>query len=226
MTPQTSPLNAIPPAVAAIALVMGAAELILALADRGILGGAPGVGWRIAAVERYGVFDAVLEAMWRERVAPPEHLLRLVAYPFVHTGFLGAAFGVAMVLALGKMVGEVFAPWATAAVFFGSAAFGALAWSVLADDPRPLLGAFPGVYSLIGAYSFLLWTSLARTGGNRLEAFRLIGVLLAIQLAFAAIFGTGADWIADLAGFAAGFGLSFLVSPGGWRALMEKLRER
>lgn len=221
-----SPLNAIPPAVAAIALLMGAAELVLALADAALVGGASGIGWRVSAIERYGVFDAVLEAMWRERLAPPEHLLRLVAYPFVHLGFLHAAFGVAMVLALGKMVGEVFAPYATAAVFFGSAVAGALLWAVLVDDPRPLVGAFPGVYGLIGAYSFLAWTKLARAGGNRLEAFRLIGVLMGIQLLFGMLLGAGLDWVADLGGFLVGFGLSFLVSPGGWRALMERLRAR
>lgn len=226
MPSQTSPLNAIPPVVAALALVMGAAELILALADRAVLGGAPGIGWRVAALERYAAFDAVLEAMWARGALPPEHALRLVAYPFVHGGLVHAAFAVAMLLALGKMVGEVFAPWATATVFLVPCVAGALAWSALADDPRPLFGAFPGVYGLIGAYTFLLWTRLARAGGNRVEAFRLIGVLLAIQLVFAMLFGAGADWIADLAGFAAGFALSFLVSPGGWSAVLARLRER
>ena len=154
MPSPTSPLNAIPPVVAALAILMGGMEIVLALADRGILGGRAGIGWRIAAIEDYGVFDAILEAMWARGVAPPEHLVRLVAYPFVHLGFVHAAFAIAMLLALGKMVGEVFAPWATAAVFFVPAVSGALAWSALVDDPRPLVGAYPGVYGLIGAFTF------------------------------------------------------------------------
>lgn len=222
----TSPLNALPPVVAALALLIGGAEVVLMLAERGILGGRLGVGWRVAAIEQYAVFDAVVEAMWERRGLPPEHLMRLVTYPFVHLGFVHAAFAVAILLALGKMVGEVFSPLATAAVFFVPAVAGALAWSALADDPRPLLGAYPGVYGLIGAYTFLLWTRLAAAGGQRLEAFRLIGVLLAIQLLFAALFGAGLDWIADVAGFAAGFALSAVVSPGGWRAVMARLRAR
>ena len=226
MPPPPSPLNALPPVVAALALVMGAAEIVLALADRAILGGAPGIGWRISAIERYGVFDGVVEALWARGGLPPEHLVRLVAYPFVHLGFVHAAFAIAILLAIGKMVGEVFAPWATAVVFFVPAVAGALAWSALADDPRPLVGAFPGVYGMIGAFTFLLWTRLAQTGGNRVEAFRLIGVLMGIQLFFGMLFGAGADWIADLAGFAAGFGLSFLVSPGGWGAVLARLRRR
>ena len=191
MQPQPSPLNAIPPVVAALALLMGGVELMLALAERGLLGGRTGVGWRVAAIEDHGVFDAIVEFLWARGVAPPEHLLRLVSYPFVHLGFMHAAFAVAMLLALGKMVGEVFASWATALVFFVPAVAGALAWSALADDPRPLVGAFPGVYGLIGAYTFLLWTRLAGAGRQRYEAFRLIGVLMGIQLVFGALFGRG-----------------------------------
>jgi rhomboid protease GluP len=39
-------------------------------------------------------------------------------------------------LALGKMVGEVFSGWAVLVVFFASAVAGALAFTVLTNDPR------------------------------------------------------------------------------------------
>ncbi|MEY4697689.1 MAG: hypothetical protein RIT14_2117, partial [Pseudomonadota bacterium] len=39
-------------------------------------------------------------------------------------------------------------------------------------------------------------------------------------------FGGGYEWVADLAGFATGFALSFVVSPGGWRRVVAKLRQR
>ena len=226
MPPQQSPFNAIPAVVAALALLMVGVEATLELASRGILGGRLGVGWRIAAIEDYAVFDQVIEVMWARGSLPPGQLMRLVTYPFIHLGFVHAAFAVAMLLALGKMVGEVFAPWATAVVFFGSAIAGALAWSALVDDPYPLVGAFPGVYGLIGAFTFLLWTRLAGLGAQRAQAFRLIGVLLGIQLAFGALFGGTLDWTADLSGFATGFALSFLVSPGGWDAVRARLRQR
>jgi hypothetical protein len=40
------------------------------------------------------------------------------------------------------------------------------------------------------------------------------------------LFGGSPDWIADLAGFGAGFGLSFLVAPGGPAAILRRLRRR
>jgi membrane associated rhomboid family serine protease len=49
---------------------------------------------------------------------------------------------------------------------------------------------------------------------------------MAIQLLFGLIFGSGWEWVAELSGFAAGFLLSFLVSPGGWARVRAKIRER
>ena len=34
------------------------------------------------------------------------------------------------------------------------------------------------------------------------------------------------DWVADLAGFVAGFGVTVLVSPGGWSRALGQLRRR
>lgn len=217
-----SPFNAIPPVVAALALLMAAVEVALTLA------GLAGIGrdWRAGLIQDYAFWGVMLEAAASGVMPPAEAVMRLLTYPFVNVSFMGAAFGTAMLLALGKVVGEVFSAPATLAVFSASAAFGALVWALVAGDPGPLFGAFPGVYGLIGAYTFLMWTRLAALGRQRAEAFRLIGVLMAIQLAFGLLLGGRPDWVADLAGFVAGFGLSVVVSPGGWAALRERLRQR
>ncbi len=92
---------------------------------------------------------------------------------------------------------------------------GALVYALLLDTPQPLIGGFPAVYGLIGAFTFLLWVRLALNGGPQARAFTLIGFLMGIQLVFGLLFGGGKDWIADLAGFVAGFGLSFRGQSGG-----------
>jgi membrane associated rhomboid family serine protease len=89
-----------------------------------------------------------------------------------------------------------------------------------------LFGGYPPVYGLIGAFTFLMWVRLAAAGANRLRAFTLIGVLLAIQFVFGVLFGGGSEWIADIAGFAAGFALSFVVVPGGLARVLARLRQR
>jgi membrane associated rhomboid family serine protease len=133
-------------------------------------------------------------------------------------------FAIVFILALGKMVGEIFRAWAVLAVFFGSSIFGAIMYTVLVPNPIPLVGAFPGAYGLIGAYSFLLWVTLGARGLNQAGAFTLIGFLMGLQLLFGALFGGSPDWVAELFGFVAGFALSFVVSPGGWSRLMAKMR--
>jgi membrane associated rhomboid family serine protease len=220
------PLNPLPMVVWALALPIIAMEVALNLGARGIVGGAEGIGWRIDAVQRFAFVPQLMRDMLENGQYPLAGMARLVTYPLVHGTFTHAAFVVVMLLALGKMVGEVFRWWAVLVVFFGAAAVGAFVFAMVPDLQGALIGGYPPVYGLIGAFTFLLWVNLAAVGANKYRAFTMIGFLLVIQLVFGVAFGGSWDWIADLAGFATGFLLSFLVSPGGWARVREKLRQR
>ncbi|WP_212525029.1 rhomboid family intramembrane serine protease [Actibacterium sp. MT2.3-13A] len=224
--PDAPPLNPLPPVVWLLALPIAAVELMFYAGAHRLVGGAGAVGWRLSAMQDYAFSGEILDWMLATGRFPPEHLLRFVAYPFVHANFTHALFVVVFILALGKMVGEVFRAWAVLAVFFASAIVGAAAYGLLLDDPVPLVGGYPGVYGLIGAFTFLLWVNLGAVGANQYRAFSLIGFLLGIQLLFRLLFGGSNDWVADIAGFATGFVLSFVVSPGGWGLLVARLRRR
>jgi membrane associated rhomboid family serine protease len=229
MEPQQypSPFNPLPMIVWILILPLVAMELVLSLADAGLVGGGRGIAWRIQAVERFGLFPELLRYQWETGGQPYEQLLRLVTYPLVHASFTHALFAIVLMLALGKMVGEIFRWWAVLAVVFGSAIVGGLVYGLLIPGLRTqLIGAYPAVYGLIGAFTFLLWVNLARSGANRYRAFSLIGALLFFQLVFGVLFGANWDWVADVTGFAAGFLISFVVSPGGWGRVMDKLRQR
>ncbi|MBL9061340.1 rhomboid family intramembrane serine protease [Tabrizicola sp.] len=221
------PLNPLPWIVWVLALPLIAMEIVLSLAGAGVVGGAQGVGWRIQAVERFGLFPELLKHQWETGGYPLEELPRLVSYVAVHGNFTHALFAIVMLLALGKMVGEVFRWWGVLVVFLGSAAVGGAAYGLLIPGLRTqLIGAYPGVYGLIGAFTFLIWTKLALVGANRLRAFTLIGMLLVIQLVFGLLFGGNWDWVAEVTGFATGFLLSFVVSPGGFQRAVALIRHR
>jgi membrane associated rhomboid family serine protease len=221
------PLNPLPWIVWVLALPLIAMELVLSLAEAGVVGGPQGIGWRLQAVERFGLFPELLKYQWETGGHPLEELHRLVSYTLVHGSFTHALFAVVMLLALGKMVGEIFRWWGVAVVFLGSAAVGGAAYGLLVPDLRTqLIGAYPAVYGLIGAFTFLIWTRLALVGANRFRAFSLIGGLLFVQFVFGVLFGAGWDWVADIAGFATGFLLSFVVSPGGFRRVVAMMRQR
>ena len=219
-----SPVNPLPPVVVALFLMVMGIEAIFSLASRGLIGGAGGIGWRLEALQTYAFSGPIFDWMWNNNQWPTEHLIRFVSYMFVHGSFMHALFVCVMLLALGKMVGEVFTGFATLAVFIVSGIFGALAYAVLLDDQAPLIGGFPGVYGLIGAFTYLLWLRLGQMGAQQVQAFTLIGFLMGIQLIFGLLFGVQNDWLADVVGFITGFALSFIVSPGGFTRLREKMR--
>jgi len=154
-----------------------------------------------------------------------EQMLRIVTYPFVHQSPMHALFVLAFLLALGKFVGEVLRPVAIVVVFLGASVGAALVYTAL-GQVVPLVGGYPGVFGLVGAFTLLLWADLRRKGGNPARAFLLIGGLLLFRLIFGLLFGTGPDWIADLAGFGIGFVLTLLMSPALRHSLREALRRR
>jgi len=49
---------------------------------------------------------------------------------------------------------------------------------------------------------------------------------MGLQLFWGIFFETGFLWVAELAGFFCGFGLSFLVAPGEWARLRARLQQR
>lgn len=220
------PLNPLPPVVIALFLVIVGIEIAFNLGARGLLGGPQAVGWRLGTMERFA-FSAEIFAWMRDSGRwPLEHVLRFVSYPFVHASFTHALFAGVMLLALGKMVGEAMGSLAVVAIFFVSASGGALVYALTIGDTAPLVGAFPAVYGLIGGFTYMLWLRLGQLGENQIRAFTLIGFLLAIQLIFGLLFGANAEWVADIAGFAIGFGLSTVLAPGGWSKLVDRLRQR
>lgn len=230
------PLNPLPPVVWALALPMIVIECILQLADRGILGGAQGIGWRMSVLSKMVFLPDQLIQMWEMRYFAPQEAARILAYAFVHLSFTHAAFVVVFVLALGKFVGEVFRPVALAILFLGSTVGAALIYTLaLALIPElqtdtglmlPLAGGYPGAFGLIGAFTFVLWLRIGAQGGPSWRAFSLIGMMMGIRLVFGLLFGAGPDWVADLAGFGVGFLLSFLLVPGGPARLLAHIRER
>lgn len=221
-----NPVNPISPVILALCLIAVAVELVLSAGHYRIMGGAEGIGWRLAALQDYGFAPGVLDWIVTRGDVSFGLLKRFVTYAFVQPDFTSALFGIALLLALGKFVGDVFHPAAVVILFVLTTAGGAVVYALLTTTEFPLLGLFPPVYGLIGAYTYVVWLTLGRTGQNQLAAFRLIGFLLGLQLMFGLIFGGGQSWIAELAAFVIGFAASTVLAPGGWTALLHRMRAR
>lgn len=226
-----APLNPLPLAVWVLVMPIAAMEIVLQAGAAGFAGGGAGAGWRNEALQRLALSPEMLDRMVEAGRYPAEILMRFAAYPLVHGSFVHALFAVVFILALGKMVGEVFRLPAVLAVFLGSAVAAALAYSLVPGIRQALFGAYPPVYGLVGAFTYILWARLGALHANRARAFTLIAMLLIVQTIFTALNQVmngvfDASIVADFTGFVAGFALSVLVAPGGPARLMERLRQR
>jgi rhomboid protease GluP len=220
------PVNPIPPVIIGLCMVILVVEAALSLADAGLLGGQQGIGWRISAIQDYGFSPAVWDQIIDRGDTSFAMLKRFISYAFVHGSFTQALFGMAILLALGKFVGDVFHPLAVLAIFVLAAIVGAAVYGITVSQNIALFGVYPSDYGLIGAFTYLQWLLLGQMGENQLRAFQMIAFLMAIQLLFALLFGGSPTWIADVTGFVTGLFLSTLLAPGGWAAFMRRMRRR
>ena len=220
------PLNPIPGVVWLILLPIVAMELVVSAGTLGLAGGATGVGWRQEALQRFALSPEMLDQMIGTGRWTWDYLMRFISYGFVHGSFTHALLATVFILAMGKFVAEIFSPWSVLAVFLIPLALGGVAYSLIPGVKMALFGAYPGAYGLIGAFTFIIFARLGAENANRARAFTLIAFLLGIQLLFGVLFGGSPDWVADLVGFSAGFGLSFLVGPGGPAHLLRAIRQR
>ncbi len=218
--------NSLPPAVVALALVILVIEVLFWAGARGVLGGDAGLGWRVEAVRDHAFFSQLLVWVIETGNWTTPELARFVTYPLIHWGFTHAIFVVVFLLALGNLVGRAFGNIAVLVLFFACGVFGALVYAGLTGDDRPLVGGFPSVYGLIGAYTFILWVSYGAVGESQYRAFTLIGFLMGIQLIFGVLFGSSNDWVAEVAGFALGFLITPALAPGAFRRFLERMRQR
>ncbi|MEM6940133.1 MAG: rhomboid family intramembrane serine protease [Pseudomonadota bacterium] len=220
------PVNPMPPAVVVLFLAIACMEAALYLAEARIIGGPGAVGWRLGLIRDYGFSGQVADWMISNGRVPAEHVLRTVTYPFLHFNFTHALFAMVLLLALGKLVAERLGQVAFLAIFFIASAGAAWGYALLLNDPNWLVGAYPGVYGLIGGYSYVMWRKLAGTGTQQYRAFTLIALLMAIQLIWGIFFEVGTQWVAELMGFFIGFGLCFVLAPGEWARLRDRMRQR
>ncbi|WP_415919189.1 rhomboid family intramembrane serine protease [Tateyamaria sp. SN6-1] len=228
--PDPSPFNALPPQVWFLFAAIALPELAFSLGEAGMVGGPQAIGWRLEALNTYAFSGQAFDFMVQNGIILWDHMLRFVTYPFVSGSFTSTLIGGVIVLAMGKLVGEALGGWAVWLLFLLCSIIGALVMGLLTSQSW-LAGPYPGGYGLIGAFTFLYWQKQVATGGPQTQAFLLIGVLMGLQLVFAALSGLAGQtasyrWVAELSGAAAGFGLVAFVVPGGMARLLAALRQR
>lgn len=222
-----APVNPIPAPVLFIFLTILGIEAIFFLGQNGF-GGPYAIGWRVNAIRDYGFSPQVMEYLLRGQW-DFDLVKRLVTYPFVHGSQIHAVFAAVLWIALGKFVGDAIGGRAVLIISLAAVIGAALVYGYvghLMGWTAPLFGSYPMDYGMIGAFTYVNWVWLGRSGGNKMQAFRLIGMLMGLQLVFGVAFGGDTTWVADVAGFLIGGAITPLVVPGGWSAFVARMRNR
>ena len=218
-------VNPIPPAILVIFCGIISVEAALFFGFLGSSGNSGLATERLFLIQNYGVPPNLVNWMLETGNFSTDYVLRFVVYPFVNLSSLSVIFAGVLLLALGKMVGEVFSALSVILIWFLSTTLAAFFYSISATNGQILVGSYPGVYGFVGAYTFVSWMTLRLTKNkNQSQAFSLIVALMSVQLLFSFLFGTGQLWIADFAGFVIGFIVSFFLSPGGIKGILSILR--
>ena len=89
----------------------------------------------------------------------------------------------------------------------------------------PLFGGFPAAYGLIGAFTFVLFSRSEGLLSQQLMAFRLLGILMLINIGFSLLQNGPPIWVAELCGAVTGFISAAIIHPGGVRVIVNKFRQ-
>ena len=221
-----SPLNPLPGVVWLLILVVAGIEVVLSAAGFGLIGGAQGVGWRMAAIQEHGFSSALQHWMLETRRFPPDTLARYLTFPFVHGAPMHAVLSVVMLAAMGKMLAPRLGALRFLALALGVPVLAAVVFGLAVGQDRLgwLFGAMPMAFALVGAFTWLRWHEAPDAAARR-RAFSLIAVLLGARLGFGLMAETGPSWVADVSAFALGFVLAAVaLGPGSWARTRARLR--
>ena len=197
-----------------IALVTALPEIILWLADLGLVGSAR---WRPLAYQ-YGAFWTGLLRGWEPNF-PAQPVTMFLSYAVLHVGMGHLAGNLAGLFWLGREVEARRGPLGLVAIWIGAALGGAVAFGLLAPGTAPMVGASGAVFGLGGAWVVQNWQEDRREGQDALRpALWALGLFVALNL-LSWLWEDGAlAWQTHLGGALAGAALA-LVLP-------EKRKER
>lgn len=190
-----------------IALCTGV-EAVLLMADWGLLG-PPRL--RSMAYD-YGGFWPGLLADWTPNY-PLQPRLMFATYGFLHGGVLHLAMNMVTLWSLGKVIIGRVGTFGFVAIYVSSLLGGALAFGLLADTLRPMVGASGALFGLAAA--ILSWSYVDRFEHDEplWPVARIALFLVALNIVMWWSLDRQLAWQTHLGGFISGWITALLVDP-------------
>ncbi len=189
-----------PPAVVVgLMLLTCLPEIVLFLADRGLIGSAR---WRPLAYQ-YGGFWAGLLQGWRPNY-PGQPLTMFASYALLHAGLAHLAGNMAALWGLGSVAVERLGAGRFLMLYLIAALGGGVGFGLLTGSPAPMVGASGALFGLAGAWTGWELAERGRSGRQLWPVLGLVAGLVALNgLFWLAAHGLLA-WETHLGGYLAG----------------------
>lgn len=194
-TPQTP----LPRSLVALVLVMAGLELVFQAAEIGLAGDG-GLRYRVYAAGAFwaSLFHGV------EPLFSLQPVTMFVSHAFLHGGLLHLAMNSAILLGLGRLVGERYGDGTILPLFLLSAIAGGVAFVLINASDVPMVGASGAVFGFLGVWTIWDWYRHRAHGVSPRPVVTRAVVLLLVNVLFFFGFGGSIAWEAHLGGYAAG----------------------
>jgi membrane associated rhomboid family serine protease len=199
MANMPQPHRPMPRGLAVLAAVIALIEVVLSLADAGILFD-PSLRSRAYLL---GAFWTIL-LHGAGPVYEAQPVVMFVSHALLHGSLLHMVMNVTILLALGRFTSDRYGPGVVLPVFFLGAIAGGAAYGLLATSESPMVGASGAVFAYLGVWIAWDWRRHRARGLSTGPVMRRVLVLVVLNLlTFVGLQGYLA-WEAHLGGFLAG----------------------
>lgn len=219
------PQRPLPRALVALVLFMVAVELLFQAAEIGLVGDGS---------LRYRVYAA--GAFWAALFHGAEPLFSLqpvtmfVSHALLHGGLLHLAMNMAILLGLGRLIGERYGESAILPLFLLSAIAGGASFALINASDVPMVGASGAVFGFLGVWTAWDWHRHRAYGLSTSPVVRRALALILVNVVFLLGFAGDIAWEAHLGGYLAGLGFGWwlerLLAGRARRARAELRRGR
>lgn len=188
----------LPRSLLALFFFIAAIELVLTAADAGYLAD-PRCGCGCCARAPSGSLLHGAQPLY-----PAQPVTMFVSHALLHGGFLHMAMNMAILLALGRFVGDRYGAGAILPIFFVGAVAGGAAFGLLSHSPVPMVGASGAVFAFLGVWTVWDFRRHRAAGVSASPVWRRVAVLVGINVVM----------YVGLGGTLAGRRISAAFSPG------------
>ncbi len=189
----------LPRSLLALFFVIAGVELLLTAADAGYVFD-PSLRMRVL---RSGAFWVSL-LHGAQPLYPAQPVTMFLSHALLHGGFLHMAMNMAVLLALGRFVGDRYGAGTILPIFFVGAVAGGAAFGLLSTSPAPMVGASGAVFAFLGVWTVWDYRRHRAAGVPAGPVWRRVLVLIGINVVMYIGLGGMLAWEAHLGGFLAG----------------------